>query len=251
MAAKSLPLPHAVTAVESTQRTFGDIGPVLVHDVKGPLSAVSLNLDFVLEQLPPDASFDPVRGALSECRHASDRIFRAIANLLDVARFEEGRLMPRVSAVVLSELFLRVAASYEAELTQRHIDLRIDATGDLPSVDADVDLLSRILHSLVDNALRNAKDQGSLVLSAHVANDAIEIAIKNDGPPIPPSARNRLFARAVGTETEGAGLNRGLGLYFCRLALGELGASIALSDDEPGFPATFVIQYPIPARSVR
>ena len=250
MAAKSVMASRSFPALEATPRTFGDIAPVLVHDFKGPLSAVALNLDFVLEQLPPDASFDVVRGALAECRHASDRIFRVIANLLDVSRCEEGRLNLRLSSVVLPELFCRVVATYEAELAQREVELQIVAPEDLPSVDADADLFSRVLHNLIDNALRSTRSRGKLVLSAHAIKDTMEIRVKNDGPPIPLGIRNHLFARTVGTEADGMGLNRGLGLYFCRLALHELGATISLSE-EPGFPVCFVIRYPIPARSAR
>ncbi|WP_394826313.1 sensor histidine kinase [Pendulispora albinea] len=253
MAAKSLSATRTVTGPGSTSRTFGDIAPVLVHDFKGPLSAVALNLDFVLEQLPPDSSFDSVRGALSECRHASDRIFRVIANLIDVSRWEEGRLALRCGSVVLPELFRRVVASHEVELAQSKVDMRIEVRDDLPAIDADADLLARVLHNLIDNALRNAKPHGTIVLSAHVSatRDVIELGIKNDGPPVPHATRAALFVRAVGTtEADGLGLNRGLGLYFCKLALEALGATIALSE-EPGFPVAFVIRYPMPVRPSR
>src|SRR5947209_2725798 len=121
MAAKSIPLSRPITVTGPAPRTLGDITPVLVHDFKGPLSAVALNLDFVLEQLPEDPSFDAARSALAECRHSSDRIFRVIANLLDVARCEEGRMLLRISSVLLPELFQRLSASYEAELAQRDV----------------------------------------------------------------------------------------------------------------------------------
>ncbi|WP_394832749.1 HAMP domain-containing histidine kinase [Pendulispora rubella] len=250
MAAKSVTASRSLPALEATPRTFGDIAPVLVHDFKGPLSAMALNLDFVLEQLPQDASFDVLRGALTECRHASDRIFRTIANVLDVTRCEEGRLGLRLSSVSLPELFARVVATYEPELAQREVDLQIDAPEELPSVDADADLLARVMHNLIDNALRNTRARGKLVLSAQAIRDTMEVRVKNEGAPIPLAIRNRLFTRTVGTEAEGMGLNRGLGLYFCRLVLQELGATIGLSE-ESGFPVCFVIRYPIPARSVR
>jgi len=212
---------------------------------------VALNLDFVLEQIPSDPSFDVVRGALAECRHASDRIFRVIANLLDVTRCEEGRLVLRLASVSLPPLFARVVVSHEAELAQRQVELRVLTADDVTAIDADVDLFSRVLHNLIDNALRNTRAGGNIVLSAHMSSrESVEIRIKNDGPAIPLPVRERLFVRSVGTEGESSGINRGLGLYFCRIAIEELGATIALSE-EPEFPVCFVIRYPVPIKSVR
>jgi K+-sensing histidine kinase KdpD len=248
MAAKSavlsrLPPPQALAprVPSDLERTFGDIAPVLVHDFKGPLSAVALNLDFVLEHLPPDASFDPARTALTECRHASERIFRVIANLLDVTRCEEGRMVIRRTRVSLGAMFRRVVAAHEVEIAQCEVRMHLAVPDDLPDVETDMDLFSRVMHNLLDNALRNARVSGNIVLAASADSGAMEIRIKNDGPAIPWPTQGRLFVRAVAGEGESMGINRGLGLYFCRLALESLGASISLAE-EPGFPVCFVIR---------
>jgi two-component system sensor histidine kinase/response regulator len=229
--------------VSTLPRTFGDIGPVLVHDFKGPLSAIALNLDFVMEQLPAEATFDAVRAALGECRQAEERIFRVIANLLDVARCEEGRLSLRIQPVILLEVLTTVLAEHHDEVTARGIDLRVEVASDLPEVDTDVDLLSRVLHNLIDNALRSTKNEGTLIVSATADNGELDLRVANDGPPIAPAVRSRIFQRYLGSEYNGAGANRGIGLYFCRLALAELGATISLVDNGP-FPVCFQIRHP-------
>ncbi len=248
MAAKSavlsrIPPPQAQAprVPSDVERTFGDIAPVLVHDFKGPLSAVALNLDFVLEHLPADPSFDAARAALAECRHASERIFRVIANLLDVTRCEEGRMAVRRARVSLGELFQRVAAAHEVEIAQCEVRMHLPALDHLPDIEIDMDLFARVMHNLIDNALRNTRAGGNIVLTASAASGAMEIHIKNDGPPIPWPAQGRLFVRAVAAEDDSMGINRGLGLYFCRLALEAMGASISLAE-EPGFPVCFVIR---------
>lgn len=248
------PKPRKPTATEPANserkpvRTFGDFAPVLIHDFKGPLSAIALNLDFVLEQLPRDSSMDSLRGALWECRQAGERIFRVIANLLDVARCEEGRLSLRIAPANLSELVAAVMAEHEEETLARSIDFRVRVPENLPLLETDVDLLARVLHNLVDNALRSVKNGGVVILTGICVpgehGTELEIRIANDGPPIPTTIRPRLFQRHLGSEYNGAGANRGVGLYFCRLVLAELGASIALLEGSE-FPVCFVIRHPI------
>src|SRR5256885_5048945 len=60
----------------------------LVHDLKAPLSALTMNLEYALAELPEGAKCDDVREALHDCRAAGARLFRMVTNLLDLSRAE-------------------------------------------------------------------------------------------------------------------------------------------------------------------
>ena len=70
-----------------------DTTALLAHDLKSPLSAMTMNLEFALSELPDTPPCESVREALADCRAAGARLQRMIANLLDVARSESGRLV--------------------------------------------------------------------------------------------------------------------------------------------------------------
>ncbi len=64
---------------ESSPRIAG--ASDVAHKIKSSLSAITMNLEFALEQLPPGPELDAVRDALLDCRSAGERLLRGIGEL--------------------------------------------------------------------------------------------------------------------------------------------------------------------------
>jgi len=236
----------------AAHRTFGDITPALVHDLKGPLSAITMNVDFALDQLPSGAELEHVKSALEDCRSASARLFRMISNLLDVARIEEGRLRPNTGPIAVAPLLGQIVESYAIDAAMRRVDVALEVDDEVGVVESDSDLLTRVLQSIIDNALRHTRARGHITVAARRTADraGVEIRIGNDGASMAPDVRARLFQRNLGDEANGAGANRGLGLYFCRLAVEAMSGTLTLVD-EPGCTVCFAIALPSVAPATR
>ena len=209
-----------------------EMAALMVHDLKSPLSAIAMNLDVALSALPEDGSCDDVRAALEDCRLGSARLFRMIANLLDIARSEDGRLVLRAAPVDLGALLAKVAQDHATEARLREVQLvwSCNAKG---FFELDPDLFGRVIENLLENGFRYTRPGGKMLLSARDVGGAIELHVANDGPPIPAEARMRIFEKygQVATNTGSARVNRGLGLYFCRVAAEAHGGGIDLCDE--------------------
>jgi signal transduction histidine kinase len=214
-----------------------EMAALMVHDLKSPLSAISMNLDVALGALPE--SEGDVRGALEDCRLASARLFRMIANLLDIARSEDGRLVVRRVLVDLAPMLRKIAEDHgtEARLRDVVLDWACDARG---FFEIDPDLFGRVVENLIENGLRYARTGGRLRVVLRDTGELLELRVANDGPPVPPEARARIFEKygQVTTPSGSARVNRGLGLYFCRVAAEAHGGAIDLVD-EPGMTTCF------------
>ena len=107
------------------------------------------------------------------------------------------------------------------------------------------ELTYRVLESLLDNAVRYAPRAGQVRVWARRDGDAIEIAIGNDGPPVPEADREAIFGRYYRIEERRAGARagRGLGLYFCRLAIEAQGGTLMV-EQRGGLGAVFVARVP-------
>jgi signal transduction histidine kinase len=196
-------------------------------------------LDFVAEEeLRPDAA-----EAVADAQAAARRIALLLANLLDVAKLESNRFQlrrQRTSAVALVEpviaLRRRLASTREIAL-----DSAVDPE---LQIEADLELVTRVLENLLDNGLRYTPAGGRLcVLSRRPASGGCELVVGNTGPPVPPEARSLIFEK-YGQTTPGAGrMNLGLGLYFCRLVLEAHGGRIFV-DESPELPSQFVLALP-------
>jgi signal transduction histidine kinase len=108
----------------------------------------------------------------------------------------------------------------------------------------DTELLVRVVENLASNALRYAPTGGRVRLEAGTAPDCRWLAVRNDGPPIPPETRARIFDKYVQGEAEkDSRRGYGLGLYFSRLAAEAHGGPLAV-EDAPGWSTSFVVRLP-------
>jgi signal transduction histidine kinase len=242
------------TALLDAQREHRELTELIVHDLKAPLSALRAGLDWVRGQLPPER---PELGeAIADADAAARRLGAMIGDLLAVSRLDQGDLPLRRQSVSLRSLFDLIAHTYTRRAAEKGIALTSDFTdlagSDDPQgqvdVDADPTLLQRVMENLVENALRYTRPNGQIQLSAvrraEARSRAVEIAVSNDGPPIPAPERARIFHKFARGDAEGAAADTaGLGLYFCKRAIEAHGGAIAVVET-PDWPTSFRITLP-------
>ena len=213
---------------------------LLAHDLNNGLAVALSNISYLSQVLTVT---DDQGQALSSTLRALRRMSGLVANFVDIARFEDGALVPRPTEVHVHTLLLDVMAVHAPSIGRR---IRHTVTCDAALVARfDEALVARVLHNLVGNALRYC-DAGGLVSITATAVPAratepagVEIAVANSGPPVPAAIVPRLF----GKYAQGKDGQRGLGLYFCRLACEAHGGSIRHHATDGG-PA-FVLRLPI------
>ncbi|MEO6418292.1 MAG: ATP-binding protein, partial [Polyangiaceae bacterium] len=226
-----------------------DSTPSLVHDLKGPLSAVSMNVDFAIDQLPRDQQFDVIRAALHDCRHASGRLLRMVANLLDVAKIERGHLELAMAPVHLAAVLKTAADEYAAEALLREVKLRVELEVGLASVDADAEILLRVIQNLIESSLRYMRSSGTIWIAARQASAHVELIIGNDGHPIAKEDEADVFEKRAGTtSTTDTSVTSRISLYFCRHTVEAMGGALTLEKTKE-YATCFVIRLPTPTPS--
>jgi signal transduction histidine kinase len=112
-------------------------------------------------------------------------------------------------------------------------------------VNIDGELIGRIIENLLDNSVRYAPRGGKVVLRAVAQDKNLLVEVGNSGPEIPSLEQERMFDRYYRLESgrRGSRSNRGLGLYFCRLAAEAHQGSISVVS-RPDLPACFVLSLP-------
>lgn len=213
---------------------------LVVHDLKNPLAALSVNLDFVSRRLADD---DRGSAAIADCRDSLARLLRMVTTLLDTNRLEEGRLRPELASQPARSL---LALCIEGRMREARLrEVRIDVVGDSKLVlRADGELLRRVFDNLLDNALRHVPRGGRIRLGCGPGPLGARLTIWNSGQLIPVADRERIFDKYTRADAPiPRGANHGIGLHFCRLAIGAHGGTIVATDDD-GEGALFVIDLP-------
>ena len=213
----------------------------IVHDLKNPVSSMSLHAQAVLREprLPKG-----VRESVAQIRMEARQLNRMIMNLLDVSKAVEGRLSPTCSEVDVRALLDEVIA--ELDMNTRNHGVTVRTSLDVPVIHADEDLLRRVLANLLENATRHAPPGTDVAVTTVPVEGGTVLRVADHGVGVPPAMRERVFDAFVQVKGDGrpdAGGGRGLGLTFCKLAAVAHGGRIWVEDAVPG--AAFCVMFPI------
>jgi len=214
----------------------------VVHDLKNPVNSMELQAQLLerIPELPPRA-----RRPIARIRHEARMQLRLVLNLLDISKSEEGRLVPVKTQVDLVALVAEVVAALELRASDMGVTLEPSLAARF--VQADADLLRRVLENLVENAIRHSPEGSVVRISSTLlpaAGTGVRLCVADVGPGVPEAAREQVFERFVQLDLDAATvtrMGRGLGLAFCKLAVEAHGGRIWVEDAEPGAAFCFVL----------
>ena len=222
--------------VQARQRLVADAS----HELRAPLAAMRAELDVTLAH---DRLEAPARTALQLARHDAVRLTRIVDNLLTLARVDEGRLELLITPHDLTDLADRAARAQRAAATRRRIEIAV--VGDEAVADVDADRLEQVLTNLLDNAIRHSPDGGRIRLTIARADADTQLTVIDQGPGIPPDARDHVFERFSRQDPARPPGGAGLGLAICQEIVHAHGGRIWIDDQPP--PGT-TIHIKLPAR---
>jgi signal transduction histidine kinase len=195
------------------------------------------------DHLPRQESLRLLEDASSE----ADQLSHILDNLLELSRSQAKRLTLQPEPLVLEGVVHKIIEQARRRSTTH--TFVVDLPKMLPALRADRIRLERILHNLVENAVKYSPG-GEIRVSARKDGRNLVIAVHDHGPGIPTDDRAKLFKpfhRARQAETDGVG-GIGLGLLVCRSLVEAHGGQIWM-ESEPGQGTTFNFTIPIYARS--
>ena len=221
-------------ALIRAQQQREEITRFLVHDLKNPIASILANMqvtayDPSLSQLTKDSVADTIS--------AAESLHRMVLDLLDVARSEDGALVPRRSDVDLVDIVRHVcnAVGTRAEQAGKVLSTNVDRAPVIVSLDQDI--ISRVVANLVDNAIKYSTPGANVHVEIDDAGrpEFIELRVSDEGDGIPSEMRERVFEKYARVENEGTQLRpgSGLGLTFCRLAVEAHGGRIWVGKNYP------------------
>jgi len=223
-------------------RERSDLVATVAHELRSPLTGVKGFVQALLARWDK-LNDDQKKLMLATVSADSDRLSRLIAELLDVARIDTGRLQmhPRPCDPVV--LVGRVVDSVAAG-TAREIALVV---GDVvPAVLVDPDKFTQVVTNLVENAVRHGDGEVTVRVEAetgvpgeHGGTDGVRVTVADQGVGIAPELRRRVFTKFW---TRGAG-GSGLGLYLVHGLVRAHGGTVTIAD-APGGGAVVACTWP-------
>jgi signal transduction histidine kinase len=208
-----------------------DFVTLVSHELRAPLTNIRSGVELVLETggaVPAD-----VQETLTLVKTETERLSHFVETILDLSALEAGRFPLTLRPVPLPEVTRAVISRFPKGSGAERLDM--DLPVDLPPVEADEQSLTSVLFHLIDNALKYAPS-GVVTIGAEVRDEGLRLSVTDEGPGIPPDAREAVFDRFHRLDTSDSRevYGHGLGLHLCRRLVEALGGWIEAGESEAG-----------------
>ncbi|MEP0533992.1 tetratricopeptide repeat-containing sensor histidine kinase [Reichenbachiella sp.] len=209
-----------VRAKESQAIALREIGAfkeamtgMIAHDLKNPLSIILNNKD------------------VDKNQRTARQMLQLINNMLDVQKFEAARMPLDLKMVDLESLVTSARKQVEMLAGQSNIKITVDTQS--LQVNADHEILERVLVNLLTNAIKYSPLNSEIKVSVREKEGQAELSVVDAGSGIAEEDQELVFESFGQSDPRMSGGvgSTGLGLTFCKLAVEAHGSRLDLVSD--------------------
>lgn len=205
-----------VTAEKLASRRREEFLHIITHELRGPLTSISGVLDLLARYILGELNVRQVE-YVDLAKNACTKINQLLDDLLDLAKFEQGKMPLAVTPIHLERVIAGVVGGMQPAAQERNITVVFDCVVEGLQCQADPKRIGQVIVNLLTNAFKFTSAGESITVSVFTtftAPDLYLVAVHNPGEEIPESDLDRIFDKfeQVGDRRAGTGL----GLAVCR-----------------------------------
>lgn len=233
---------HDISELKKAQQLRQEVVAMVTHDLRAPLMTVQTFLDMMQDgyyQDKPDKLSVHRLGA----ERSTNRMMQLIGDLLDIEKIESGMMQPKRLKLSAKDLLEKSIEEAQGIASENQVTLKLRPTACF--VDADEDMVLRVLNNLISNALKYSPKGGSITLHARNSGQTVTFSVSDEGPGIEKDMLKKVFEKfQQAPDKSGRNLKgSGLGLTICKAIIKLHGGEI-WAESEDGQGSQFYFQLP-------
>ncbi len=239
--------------LERIDRAKSDFISIASHELRTPLTVIKGYTEMLLE----DTSLDPNYKRLMNGIHEGTlRLHEVMDSMFDIAQIDARSLKPHIQPIKLGKLIEEICLEQAQSVRERKQAVKIDLPP-LPDVNADPNLMRKLFHHLISNAIKFTPNDGRIAISGryipnivNLPNGGVEIIVSDTGVGVDPNFRELIFTKFYQpgelskhstSKTRFKGGGAGLGLALAKGIVEAHGGRIYVESpgyDEINFPGS-------------
>jgi signal transduction histidine kinase len=164
---------------------------IVAHDLRNPMSAVEMYLDYLIEALPslPD---EPKSFLLNAKILVADGL-TMLSELLDISNFETGRIRLHPDIVQLKPFLASIVERMNLLFNQKNIHYELDLDEAPETWILDKKRIEQVLENLLTNAAKFSERDSRVRVHVSEENQFLNISVEDEGQGIPKSEIPMIF----------------------------------------------------------
>ncbi len=207
-------------------KTKSNFIQISAHELRTPLTLIMGYSQMLEDKVKGDAEAAMLAKGILD---GSERMTDIVGSMLDVSRIDSNSLFLKKTELQVEQVVNKVHKGFTDALKERKIKFDTEGLAKLPMVPADPELLQKVFHHLVMNAIKFSPDGGKVTVTGKYVNGntppQVEVAIRDTGIGINPESHTLIFNKFYQTgevllhssgKTKFKGGGPGLGLAIAR-----------------------------------
>ncbi len=239
--------------LERIDQAKSDFISIASHELRTPLTVIKGYSEMLME----DPSLDPNFKFMMEKIHdGTIRLHEVMDSMFDIAQIDARSLKPHIQPVELGYLIQEICIEQADSIKGRKQSLLIEIPH-LPQVKADPNLLRKLYHHIIRNAVKFTPNNGKITIAGHsipaildLPHGGVELIISDTGVGVDPNFHEIIFTKfyqpgELGkhstSKTRFKGGGAGLGLALAKGIVEAHGGRIYVESpgyDEINFPGS-------------
>lgn len=218
----------------------------MTHELKTPIATIRISAESLLnfdEKADPDKRLRYAGIIYKE----NKRLEQQVERVLSVAQLDKKELKLKIEAFDIHEIIEEAKENFEiSQIQEREGKITIDLKADLSVVKADQVHVTNVVHNLLDNAVKYSTTSPSIQIETKNHKGKFLVSIKDNGKGISKEDLKYIFDKFYRVPTGNLHDVKGfgLGLYYVRTILEELGGSISVKSNI-GKGSEFTVHLPL------
>jgi signal transduction histidine kinase len=216
---------------------LGRLAASVSHEIRNPLSAITLHVELLQEELrqPSRNSAEAMAQSFTEITSQLGRLHDLVQDYLSLARVATIERTPQDLGAAIETW----AHEWQPQAAAQGVTLQLEGLTDLGHAVFHANTLHRVVLNLVHNALDAMPQGGTLTLAGQGTTTQVQLHVRDTGNGIPAAQLPHIFEPLYTTKPAGTGL----GLYIVREIVTAHAGEITVQSVE-GHGTTFLLTLP-------